>query len=1084
MMKLTTDDFAGYYRELHGQEARPFPWQSRLMRHVAEHGTWPKLLDLPTGTGKTTALDIGVFAQALDAARPAGERVAPRRIVLVVDRRTIVDQAHERALKIASRLVAARAQNGEPLPILAAVSERLRSLAAEGAELGTEVSPLGVHLLRGGMPRDDDWARSPTQPLVAVSTVDQIGSRLLFRGYGLSSRMQAVHTGLLANDVLFLLDEVHLARPFRDLLAALQARYRNMEKAALPDRWQVVQMSATAGTNIADSFTLDGEDRAQPKLARRLSARKPTELRLVESSGSEPKRKRALAKAIAAEAEGRFEARGAIGIVVNRVQTARMIFDELAKPVAAAGGALHLVTGRMRPVDREDLELQLRAEVGSDRDRAAGGLRVVVATQCIEAGADFDFDALLTECASLDALRQRFGRLDRLGESSGAPPPDVANAAAAAGAEVSNARLKGVVFGRDDQVADDAEPDPVYGSALRSTWNYLSGLPSVDFGLSEISLPQEQELLTLLAPARQGPLLLPAHLDAWVQTSPPPQADPEPALWLHGSEPREAEVTLVWRADLSEHELRAALSEVPSEGSLPQVNGKRAGASMGARRNRRNSQRRELEVPDELGRRLEACPPRSMEALSIPLAACRNWLRKEPALDVSDAGALPTVEDPFGKRSEGRPVVVWRRDQRLIILPSRLAPGDVVVAPSSYGGLSAGTWEPDGSEEAALTPVLDWGDRAQLWQRGRAQLRLHPAVLRTLFEDAERPLPSLPELGDSTDPDFDPVAEVQRFVLNLPEDALKPWARALRKVLTERSPRELRLVELDDGAPFGVTDESPRAYAMLMLRRPLGRPALNALMRSVRRSGVLGTSESDAELPLVDSTSDAEQASLTGVEVTLAAHLRGVADFARGYATACGLSEELCAALELAGHWHDLGKADPRFQRWLHQGSAFRASVAKEPLAKSNLPSQDAAARERARLRSGYPRGARHELMSLALMGAAASFEEQAGEHWDLVQYLVGSHHGWCRPFAPFIEDSAPVDVTAYWQGQSLSANSEHRLERLDSGVPERFWLLVRRYGWYGLAWLEALFRLADHRRSEAEVRLALTEKKEEENAA
>jgi CRISPR-associated endonuclease/helicase Cas3 len=194
-----------------------------------------------------------------------------------------------------------------------------------------------------------------------------------------------------------------------------------------------------------------------------------------------------------------------------------------------------------------------------------------------------------------------------------------------------------------------------------------------------------------------------------------------------------------------------------------------------------------------------------------------------------------------------------------------------------------------------------------------------------------------------------------------------------------------------------------------------------------------------------------------------------VREHAADFAKRVGLPADIVTDVALAGWWHDAGKADPRFQRMLHGGSEFRACVAPEPLAKSAEVTQDQAARRRIRARSGYPDGARHELLSVALLEAAADALSSHAADWDLVLHLVASHHGWCRPLAPCAVDREPVTVQIEHGGITATASSAHQLERLDSGIGERFWRLVRRYGWWRLAWLEAVLRLGDHRRSEAE---------------
>jgi len=655
-MNLSADDFDAFHRAVHGEDKGAFDWQTRLLQQIVKDRTWPRVLDLPTGTGKTTCIDIALFALALDTSEELAKRWCPRRIAMVVDRRIVVDQVAERGRKLLRALV-----DEEAKQVVREVAARLSSLSRNGEE------PIGVFTLRGGMPKDDGWARTPDQPLILASTVDQLGSRLFIQGYGVSKGMKPVHAGLLGNDVLLLLDEVHLSQPFAETLDSLdRLRGRFTQTALLIPRFHHVFLSATPGAYEEPPFQLS-EDEKSPAalLGPRLHAKKPA--RLIEVT-----ERIALEQACVNEARNLIARHNVVAVVVNRLASASAISRRLCETFGDAID-VKLLTGRMRPLDRDDILQSLLPRIMTGRNRASVEKKlVVVGTQCIEAGADFDFDALVTEAASLDAMRQRLGRVDRLGIYQ---------------------KAEGVII-RDKSRMDD----PVYGEAISKTVAWLKRrlakkIKTIDFGVLTLQLPAGDELKELLAPKEHAPVLLPAYLDLWMQTSPAPVALPDVSLWLHGPKAGPADVQVIWRTDLTEDDLSASLKA--KDGDIAK------------------------ERPTLI---VAAIRPSSLESISLPFVAARRWLRGEDVVgDIVDVEGV-AVDD--SEAQPGKLALRWNGDNSEVISSDALRPGDTIVVPATRGGIQDGCFEP-----SSHTPVFDLAEQAALFGRGQPALRLQENVL-------------------------------------------------------------------------------------------------------------------------------------------------------------------------------------------------------------------------------------------------------------------------------------------------------------------------------------------------------------------
>lgn len=1002
---LQADDFPAFFTELWGADRDAFPWQKEFARRICT-GDWPKYVAAPTGSGKTACIDAAVFALALQAGLPAHERTAGRRIFFIVNRRVIVDEAYQRAGELCQKLI-----DAAPSSVVGRVAAALRSLTGQ-----SEGHPLTRTQLRGGIYRDRSWAGSLLQPMIICSTVDQAGSRLLFRGYGVSDQARPIHAALVAQDSILIVDEAHISRPFIETLGWVE-KYRRHEPAGsqtvrLP--FQFVQMTATlpAGTGEADQIALTAADREHPVLAPRLTGSKRAQL-AVEDKAKGKTREEILAKRLAKEAQqilAEHQPRS-LAVMVNRVATARLVYAELKKQ---SGARVTLFIGRLRPLDREALTMRIQERLKTRLNTDAApedterGPEIVVSTQCLEVGADLDFDALVTEAASLDALRQRFGRLNRGGR-------DITPRATIVLPGDQNLAV--------DKLDDEKICDPIYGNAIQRTWHWLQSIATegfVDFGINAMAgllqafreANSDEALARMLSPTGQAPVLLPAYLDCWVQTNPAPAVDPDVALFLHGPQRDMAEVQVCWRADL----------------------------------------------PAEFGKQtwietLSLCPPTTSECLPVPLHVFRAWITAQKKFEDLSGDADEKAVVPERKQLEEFaqvPALIWDGPEksREVRKLGDLTPGTTIVLRAQNGGWQALGILPDAPPDPALDEsvvldpaqlrLVDVAERGAADARRRAVLRIHPALWST--PEKESAAATLLEWATEKEKDWR-RSEIKNLLEHLRDDESPGWALdAARAEVVDHLAKLKRISDL-------VVDSYPDRGGFVISTR--------VLMDAKNQQDFEGM---DAEADALLEAGDPQE---------LCDHTKDVLD---QVATALSLLplERYRDAITMAAALHDWGKADWRFQALLRSSSVFAAMASGVVLAKSGSLSSSLAARRESRKRAELPDGFRHEMLSLQMAESTAGQSVLPKDETlhALTLHLIATHHGYARPFAPVVEDDTPPDASLPMQEKQVLVTSAERLaypaHALDSGIAERFWQLTRRHGWWGLALLETVLRVAD----------------------
>lgn len=549
---LPAIDFDACFKALTNlsESETPFPWQQKLFEEFVQK-QFRRTCDIPTGLGKTSVIAVWLLALA----HHAGLNNAfdfPRRLAYVVNRRTVVDQSTSEVLSMRKAL------NNDTR--LGHVAEALRTLCSVPFN-----DPLAVSTLRGQLAENPEWRYDPARPAIIVGTVDMIGSRLLFSGYGRGFKSRPLHAGFLGQDTLLVHDEAHLEPAFQTLLEEIKKEQDECKEFM---KLRIMAMTATMRVEDGDASLLFTEnDRKHPVVRDRIGAKKGIAFHPVTD-------KKAIAESIGQCAMNYGSSDKAILIYSLTVKDVNKIVDRLKK--GGMAGKTQILTGTLRGLERDTLTKKdpIFARFmpkPNDKVTPVPGTVYLVCTSAGEVGVNISGDHLVSDLTPFDSMAQRLGRVNRFGAADSKIDVFYAGPETSMEAEPKKIDSEGMENTIDSKSENldagvrktapekkNAEASP-FDLACEKTLQLLKKLPKREDQRYDASpgalndLPTEERRASFTP----EPCILPTSdilFDTWALTSVRQELPgrPQVADWLHGiAEWETPETNIAWREEVA-----------------------------------------------------------------------------------------------------------------------------------------------------------------------------------------------------------------------------------------------------------------------------------------------------------------------------------------------------------------------------------------------------------------------------------------------------------------------------------------------------------------------------------------------------